>query len=148
MQGSLLYPVQVTGTYFHDQFDRSFPSQSSERTITPASRPSLVKKKKKMMLCHCDRGDENLDGQCIASPSSDCTIIVWDVTTGNIVAGPFTGHLCLVNSVSFSPDGKRVASISYDETVFPFASCVVGWSLYILVKVHSEFPSHGTLLAY
>jgi WD40 repeat protein len=39
------------------------------------------------------------------------------VQIGAVVAGPFEGHGRLVSSVSFSHDGKRVASGSYDKTV-------------------------------
>jgi WD40 repeat protein len=57
------------------------------------------------------------DGQRIASASRDCTACVWDATTGEIAAGPFTGHTSDVNSVAFSPDGQRIASSSYDRTI-------------------------------
>jgi WD40 repeat protein len=48
------------------------------------------------------------DGQHIASGSFDKTIRVWNVTTGETVAGPFTGHIGMVQSVAFSPDGQRI----------------------------------------
>ena len=57
------------------------------------------------------------DGQCIASASDDGTIRVWDAATGEVVAGPFTGHTEAVNSVVFSPDGQRLASASDDGTI-------------------------------
>jgi WD40 repeat protein len=57
------------------------------------------------------------DGQRIASASKDRTICVWDATTGQIVAGPFTGHTNCVTSVAFSPDGQRIASASDDHTI-------------------------------
>ena len=57
------------------------------------------------------------DGQRIASASFDKTIRVWDATTGQIVAGPFTGHTDPVWSVAFSPDGLRIASASFDKTI-------------------------------
>jgi WD40 repeat protein len=40
------------------------------------------------------------DGQRIASGSRDHTICVWDATTGEIVAGPFTGHTNGVKSIA------------------------------------------------
>ncbi|THH04199.1 hypothetical protein EW146_g10238, partial [Bondarzewia mesenterica] len=37
--------------------------------------------------------------------------------TGAAVSAPFEGHTSLVTSVAFSPDGKRIASGSYDKTI-------------------------------
>jgi hypothetical protein len=48
---------------------------------------------------------------------SDQTIRVWNATTGEIVAGPFTGHTDSVNSVAFSPDGQYIVSGSSDQTI-------------------------------
>jgi hypothetical protein len=42
---------------------------------------------------------------------------VWDATTGQIIAGPFTGHTSYVTSVAFSPDGERIVSGSEDQTI-------------------------------
>ncbi|KAJ7254335.1 WD40-repeat-containing domain protein [Mycena haematopus] len=50
------------------------------------------------------------DGKWIVSGSNDRTVCVWDAESGNVVAGPFDGHTSLVNSVAFSPDGKRIVS--------------------------------------
>jgi WD40 repeat protein len=41
---------------------------------------------------------------------------VWDAHTGQQTLH-LTGHTGIVNSVCFSPDGKRLASGSHDETV-------------------------------
>ncbi len=57
------------------------------------------------------------DGQRIVSGSRDRTIRVWDATTGETAAGPFTGHTDSVWSVVFSPDGQRIISGSYDGTI-------------------------------
>ncbi|KAI0052931.1 hypothetical protein FA95DRAFT_1552809 [Auriscalpium vulgare] len=44
-------------------------------------------------------------------------IRIWDARTGETVAGPLRGHTDRVVSVSYSPDGKLVASGSRDGTV-------------------------------
>jgi WD40 repeat protein len=45
------------------------------------------------------------DGQYIVSGTYDNTIHIWNTAIGEIVAGSFTGHTGLINSVAFSPDG-------------------------------------------
>src|SRR6266702_316575 len=57
------------------------------------------------------------DGQRIASSSHDGTIRVWNATTGETEASPFTGHTDPVKSVAFSPDGQRIVSGSRDGTI-------------------------------
>ncbi|KIM33655.1 hypothetical protein M408DRAFT_61483 [Serendipita vermifera MAFF 305830] len=57
------------------------------------------------------------DSRRIVSGSDDRTIRVWDAETGDIVAGPFEGHVEAVNSVAFSPNGSRIVSGSEDGTI-------------------------------
>ena len=56
------------------------------------------------------------DGSRIASGSSDSTIRLWDVTSGEQVA-LLNGHTDSVFSVVFSPDGHMLASGSRDSTI-------------------------------
>jgi WD40 repeat protein len=42
---------------------------------------------------------------------------VWDAWTGDALMEPMRGHTDSVMSVAFSPDGERIASGSYDETI-------------------------------
>ena len=57
------------------------------------------------------------DGKHIVSGSSDQTIRVWDVNTGETVVGPLQGHTQTVNSVAISPDDKHIVSGSSDQTI-------------------------------
>jgi WD40 repeat protein len=42
---------------------------------------------------------------------------VWDAETGGEVVGPLKGHSNYVASVAFSPDGCRIVSGSFDNTI-------------------------------
>ncbi len=65
------------------------------------------------------------DGKRIVSGSYDRTAKVWDAVGGDSVATApgvaplvtYTGHSLAVSSVTWSPDGRRIASASYDSTV-------------------------------
>jgi WD40 repeat protein/serine/threonine protein kinase len=56
------------------------------------------------------------DGRRLASAGSDCTVRLWDTTTGHEVLS-LRGHDAMVGRVLFSPDGQRLASASADGTV-------------------------------
>ncbi len=56
------------------------------------------------------------DGRRLASASSDGTIRVWDVASGQILA-TLKGHSGSVTSVAFSPAGRYLASGSLDRTI-------------------------------
>jgi WD40 repeat protein/serine/threonine protein kinase len=56
------------------------------------------------------------DGRRIASASSDQTVKVWDLGSGQETR-TLKGHSGRVTSVAFSPEGRRIASASDDHTV-------------------------------
>ncbi|URD53703.1 WD40 repeat domain-containing protein [Chroococcidiopsis sp. CCNUC1] len=56
------------------------------------------------------------DGKWVISGSSDNTVKIWNLKTGNIKL-TLTGHTGSVNAVAVTPDGKWVISGSSDKTV-------------------------------
>ncbi|MEH1840884.1 MAG: hypothetical protein V7L20_19525 [Nostoc sp.] len=65
--------------------------------------------------CLLAYGRRRLDGEIIASGSTDKTIKLWKKDGTPITT--LTGHNDSVTSVSFSPDGKIIASASKDDKV-------------------------------
>jgi eukaryotic-like serine/threonine-protein kinase len=55
------------------------------------------------------------DGQWLATPSYDQSILLWDLASGR-ACQTFEGHEGVVMRVVFSPDGQRAASASWDGT--------------------------------
>jgi WD40 repeat protein len=52
----------------------------------------------------------------MASSSRDETVHIWHALTGGTLT-TYTGHTDWVSTVGWSPDGKSVASGSWDKTV-------------------------------
>jgi WD40 repeat protein len=50
--------------------------------------------------------------------TADNTVRQWDAQTGQPIGNPMKGHMMPVTSVAFSPDGKRIASVSNDQTIW------------------------------
>ncbi|WP_182923393.1 WD40 domain-containing protein [Pedobacter planticolens] len=56
------------------------------------------------------------NGKLIATGSSDKTVKIWDVKTGNMLYN-FTDHKDGIEEIAFSPDGKLLATTASDATV-------------------------------
>ena len=56
------------------------------------------------------------DGTKVVSGSSDKTVRIWDINTGELLK-TLEGHTYNVNSVAITPDGTKVVSGSSDKTV-------------------------------
>ena len=58
----------------------------------------------------------NQDGERFLSASTDQTIVLWDVASGDAIR-TFNGHTDAVNSVAFTPDERHIISGSADGTL-------------------------------
>lgn len=57
------------------------------------------------------------NGKRLVSGCADCSVIIWDMKTGDIVGQPLTGYSDEVISVAYSPDGCFIASRSWDGEI-------------------------------
>lgn len=60
---------------------------------------------------------KNASGERLVSGSDDFTLFLWDSETSKKPLARLTGHQQLVNDVKFSPDGRILASASFDKSI-------------------------------
>ncbi|KAF7974185.1 hypothetical protein HWV62_13223 [Athelia sp. TMB] len=64
------------------------------------------------------------DGWHIASGSEDDTLRIWDAETGALIVGPFERQRDTICSVSFSPDGRRLAYAGLTIHIFDVSTLI------------------------
>ena len=58
-----------------------------------------------------------LQGERLVSGSDDFTLFLWNPETDKKPVCRMTGHQQLINDVKFSPDGRLIASASFDKSI-------------------------------
>jgi WD40 repeat protein len=102
--------------------------------------------------CHITALAFSPDGNIIAtgSSSADCTVKLWNIHNGRYLQ-TCSGHSSGVKCITFSPDGKLLASCSRDKTIrfwnVPDGKCVQVLYAHGDEVSHINFNSDGSKLA-
>mgnify|MGYP000561984351 CR=1 FL=1 len=57
------------------------------------------------------------DSQMLATAGSDGTVRLWNVTTGQALGDPLTGHAGGIPALAFAPDGTTLLSAGLDDVL-------------------------------
>ena len=108
-------PFAPTSSHIFKHYSQMFPNTLKVECGQLTNWPAME------MEIHAKWGINSVafsqDGQQIVSGSRDCTICVWNATTGAMEGVPLTGHTDWVNSVAFSQDGQWIVSGVGDFTI-------------------------------
>ncbi|ETO33530.1 hypothetical protein RFI_03572, partial [Reticulomyxa filosa] len=77
------------------------------------------------------------NGRVIVSCSSDKTIRLWDVISGQELK-KLKGHSGDVNDVQFSSDAQKIVSASYDKTIGKMLQTLIGHSDVVMIAQFSS----------
>lgn len=88
------------------------PSKGSSNELVTAETDAL--KEKALQRYTQAKGGRR---ERLVSGSDDFTLFLWDPEESKKPLARMTGHQALINQVSFSPDGRTIASASFDKSV-------------------------------
>jgi ribosome assembly protein 4 len=63
------------------------------------------------------QGASSSGGERMVSCSDDHTMFLWYPENSSKASARMTGHMQQINEVKFSPDGRLIASASFDKSV-------------------------------
>lgn len=93
---------------FSPEEDSSKRKQLSIPSTQPDVQKIAKKQYEKMLNCHPER---------LVSGSDDFTLFLWEPAIKKQPIARLTGHQQLINQVQFSPDGRTIASASFDKSI-------------------------------